>query len=248
MSSSPVEQIALDSGYSMQSIYANIPAIMDLLARTSPVSYDKFVNQIDKDLNTIISITESGRQHHFEKGEDAITEHLIVQLKQLYPSVHHDAQNGGHCDIYIEVKSTNGNLYKWVMEAKLWEGFEYVYKGLDDQLLGSYAVGGVDNCKGGMIFYSKLASGASYAMTEWHDGLHGKGITISNLRSDKLRFDTAHKLNSGTGADFYVNHYCIDLYHKPTDQKSVKAERKKASKAQNKPKGSPASKRSPKTK
>ncbi|MGE2268843.1 hypothetical protein ACME84_07160 [Enterobacter hormaechei] len=127
MSASPVEQIALGRGYSMESIYANIPAIMEVLARTSPVTYDDFVNQIDKDLNNIISITESGRQHHYGKGEDAITEHLIVQLKQLYPSVHHDAQNGGHCDIYIEVKSTNGNLYKWVMEAKLWEGFEYVY-------------------------------------------------------------------------------------------------------------------------
>lgn len=248
MAASPVEEIALLKGYSMESIYANIPAMMELLARTSPLSYEDFVNQIDKDLNNIISITESGRQHHYNKGEDAITEHLIVQLKQLYPSVHHDAQNGGHCDIYIEVKSTNGNLYKWVMEAKLWEGFEYVYKGLDDQLLGSYAVGGVDNCKGGMIFYSTLVSGASFAMTEWHDGLHKKGITISNLRSDKLRFDTAHKLNNGTGADFYVNHYCVDLYHAPSAQKSAKSERKKENKVPNKPKCIPASKRAPKTK
>ncbi|CAM2734761.1 hypothetical protein AOY64_08650 [Escherichia coli] len=248
MSASPVEHMALDSGYSMQSIFANIPTFMDILARNSPVSYDKFVKQIDKDLNNIISITESGRQHHFEKGEDAITEHLIVQLKQLYPSVHHDAQNGGHCDIYIEVKSTNGNLYKWVMEAKLWEGFEYVYKGLDDQLLGSYAVGGVDNCKGGMIFYSKLVKGASFAMTEWHDGLQGKGISISNLREDKLRFDTAHKLNSGTGADFYVNHYCVDLYHEPSAQKAANAKCKKENKAPVKPKSRSTLKRAPKAK
>jgi len=229
MTTSPIEQIAMGNGYSMQNIYACIPDFMDILARTCPVSYDLFVSQIDKDLNNIISITESGRQHHFNKGEDAITEHLIVQLKQLYPSVHHDAQNGGHCDIYIEVKSSNGDLYKWVMEAKLWEGFEYVFKGLDGQLLRSYAVGGINNCKGGMIFYSTLTKGAIYAMTEWVDGLDKKGITINNKRQDGLRFDSAHKLNGGTGADFYVNHYCIDLFHEPTAATLKKASSKKKS-------------------
>ncbi|BEM65468.1 hypothetical protein SME23J_44950 [Serratia marcescens] len=228
MASSSMEHVALNAGYNMQNIYAALPDFMDILARHSPLSYDDFVRQIDKDLNNIISVTESGRQHHFDKGEDAITEHLIVQLKQLYPSVHHDAQHGGHCDIYIEVKSSNGELYKWIMEAKLWEGFEYVFKGLDEQLLRSYAMGGINNCKGGMIFYSKLVNGAKYAMTQWHDGLHEKAITISNKRADGLRFDTKHKLNNGTGADFFVNHYCVDVFHEPSRQKLDKAQIKKA--------------------
>lgn len=141
----------------------------------------------------------------------------------MYRSVHHDAQHGGHCDIYIEAADSNGHLYKWIMEAKLWKGFEYVYGGLDNQLLGSYAVGGVNNCKGGLIFYSKLVTGAKFAMDAWHDGLQAKGIIGDNKRIDGLRFGTAHKLNGGTGADFYVNHYCVELYHAPTEAKLAKA-------------------------
>lgn len=226
MTSSPIESMAMAAGYSMQNIFSVAPEIMDQLARQTPLSYDAFVKQIDKDLNNIISNTESGKQHHFEKGEDAITEHIIAQLKQKYPSVHHDAQQGGHCDIYIETTSSNGDIYKWIMEAKLWEGFEYVYKGLDDQLLGSYAQGGINNCSGGIIFYSKLASGASHAMGQWRDGLKAQNITVNNLRADGLRFDTTHKLNGGTGADFFVNHYCVDLYHAPTKDKIEKAKAK----------------------
>ncbi|MFS1960089.1 hypothetical protein BCU31_008395 [Vibrio lentus] len=223
MMSAPIENLAMAAGYSMQNIFAVAPEVLDQLARQTPLSYDAFVKQIDKDLNTIISNTESGRQHHYEKGEDAITEHIIVQLKQKYPSVHHDAQQGGHCDIYIETTSSSGDLYKWVMEAKLWEGFEYVYKGLDNQLLGSYAQGGVNSCYGGIIFYSKLTSGASHAMQQWHQGLAAKNIIINNKRPDGLRFDTEHKLNGGTGADFKVNHYCVDLFHAPTKEKVEKA-------------------------
>jgi hypothetical protein len=226
MSCSILDQIATNAGHSMLDICAIAPDLMVLLARQRPLSYDAFVSQIDKDLNTIISITESGRQHHLDKGEDEITEHLIVQLKHKYPSVHHDAQHGGHCDIYIEVVGSNGSLYKWVMEAKLWDGFDYIYGGLEKQLLGSYAVGGVNNCKGGMIFYSKLASGAKFAMESWHKGLEHNGIIVKNKCSDGLRFDTEHRLNGGTGADFYVNHYCIDLYHAPTKAKLLKAKAK----------------------
>lgn len=226
MTSFGIESMAIATGYSMQDVFAITPEIMEQLTRQRPLSYDAFVDQIDRDLNKIISITESGRQHHLDKGEDAITEHIIVQLKQKYPSVHHDAQHGGHCDIYIEVTSSKGDLYKWIMEAKLWEGFEYVYGGLNNQLLGSYAVGGIHNCKGGVIFYSKLKSGASYAMKEWYQGLAKKGITINNMRQDGLRFDTNHKLNSGSGADYSVNHYCVDLYHGPTQAKLNRAKEK----------------------
>lgn len=230
MTASLIESIVMNAGYNMTNICSVIPGMMEQLARQSPLSYDAFVNQIDKDLNNIISITESGRQHHYDKGEDAITEHIIVQLKQKYPSVHHDAQQGGHCDIYIEVMGSNGELYKWIMEAKLWEGFEYVYKGLNNQLLGSYAQGGLNNCKGGMIFYSKLLTGSKYVMDEWHKGLEDKNITINSKRSDGLRFHTDHKLNDGIGADFHVSHYCVDLFHAPTKEKIEKAQAKSISK------------------
>ncbi|EGT4277854.1 hypothetical protein E7W39_03750 [Cronobacter sakazakii] len=227
MSQAPLENMALAAGYNMQHIFAVAPQLMEQLVRNSPLTYNDFVEQIDKDLNNIIIVTESGRQHHMDKGEDALTDHIISQLKQLYPSVHHDAQNGGHCDYYFEVRSAHGELYQWVAEAKLWEGPEYVYQGLDTQLLGSYAKGGVNSCRGGLIFYSKLASGAKYAMDEWHKKLGEKGIQAQNRRSDGLRFDTIHKLNGGTGADFYVRHYCVDLYHAPTQLKLDKAASKK---------------------
>lgn len=223
MSQGPLEDMALAAGYSMQHIFAVAPQLMEQLVRHSPLTYDDFVAQIDKDLNNVITITESGRQHHMDKGEDALTDHILSQLKQLYPSAHHDAQNGGHCDYYFEVRSAHGELYQWVAEAKLWNGFEYVYQGLDTQLIGSYAKGGVNNCRGGLIFYSKLSSGAKFAMDEWHTKLGDKGIHCHSRRSDGLRFDTDHKLNGGTGADFFVRHYCVDLYHAPTQQKLDRA-------------------------
>lgn len=226
MSGLPIDNLLHSAGYNMSDMCSVVPDLMQMLARSVPLSYDDFVSQINKDLNNIISITESGRQHHWEKGEDAITEHIIVQLKQKYPSVHHDAQHGGHCDIYIEVTGSSGELYKWIMEAKLWDGFDYVYKGLEEQLLGSYAIGGMNNCKGGMIFYSKLTSGVSYAMEQWYEGLKAKGIALSDKRQDGLRFCTEHKLNSGSGANFFVGHYCIDLYHAPTKAKYENAAEK----------------------
>lgn len=235
MSEAPLENIALAAGYSMQNIYAVVPHFMDLLARQSPLTYEAFVEQIDRDLNNIITVTESGRQNHMDKGEDAITDHLLSQLKQLYPSVHHDPQNGGHCDYYIEVRSAKGVLYQWVAEAKLWDGFAYGYQGLHAQLLGSYAKGGVNNCRGGMIFYSKLPSGARFVMNEWHKGLGDIGIHGHSRREDGLRFDSDHKLNGGTGADFFVRHYCVDLFHTPTQQKLDKAAAKELKKMASKP-------------
>ncbi len=232
MAFAPIEDMATNAGYNMQDILSIAPDIMEHLARHKPLSYGAFVEQIDKDLNNIINNTESGKQHHLAKGEDAITEHIIVQLKQKYLSVHHDAQQGGHCDIYIEVTGSSGRLYKWVMEAKLWDGFGYVYKGLDEQLLGSYAVGGVDTCRAGMLFYSTLPSGAKFAMDKWYDGLDNLGIQLSNKRLDGLRFCSEHKLNNGSGADFYVNHYCVDLYHAPTQAKLDKAKAKAQAEAE----------------
>lgn len=212
-------------GYSMHHVYAIYPDLLAALNRKTPLTYEDFTAQIDIDINNAISFTESGRQHHLAKSEDELTEHLISQLKHFYPSVNHDPQDGGHCDFLFETRGVDGSRYKWVMEAKLWKGFEYVYSGLDEQLLGSYAVGGVNNCKGGLIFYSKLAKGALYAMNEWCDGLKSHAIEIKNKREDGLRLNTEHKLNGGVGADFYVNHYCIDLYHAPTAQVIAKAKK-----------------------
>ena len=56
------------------------------------------------------------------KRDDAITDHIISKLKQLYPSVHHAPQNGGHCDYCVEVRSAKGALYQWFAKAKLWRG------------------------------------------------------------------------------------------------------------------------------
>ena len=227
MNTSLIESMITGSDHSMFDLCAIVPEIRQLLVRNKPVSYESFVAQIDLDLNNIISNTESGRTHHLDKGEDAITEHIIAQMKQLYPSVHHDAQNGGHCDIYIEVKGSNGQLYKWIMEAKLWNGFKYVYAGLKSQLLDSYAIGGENSNNGGMIFYSKGSLGAHHFFDVWYRGLKEKDdIVVGNKSSDGLRLKTKHILNDGSGADFYVNHYCVDLYHQPTQLKLEKVRAK----------------------
>ena len=118
-----------------------------------------------------------------------------------------------------------------LMEAKLWKGFAYVYSGLDEQLLGSYAVGGENSCRGGMIFYSQINSGVKYCMDEWVKGLEAKGVLIDKKRSDGLRLDTRHNLNTSCGTEFFVKHYGVDLYHGPTEQKvnnkKSKAKKKK---------------------
>ena len=213
-------------GRSMADLMAINPEIKASMSRRYPVNYDDFVNQIDIDFENIISNTESGKRHHLTKGEDELTQHLIDQLKVLYPSVHHDPQNGGHCDIYMEAKSADGTMLKWITEAKVWKGFDHVYGGLDEQLIRSYANGGVYNNKGGLIFYSKLATGGKFAMDQWHAGLLGEGVAISQLRSDGLRFTTVHKLNEGQGSEYTVRHYMIDVYHEPTQKALEKAKTK----------------------
>lgn len=227
MSQVSVEFIESLLGYNMKTVLSMIPEITDMINRKCPSSYDTFVSQIDKDLNNIIIVTESGRKNHMSKGEDEITNHIISQLKLLYFPSNHDAENGGHCDYLLEAKSADGQIYQWVAEAKLWKGVEYVYGGLSDQLLNSYAKGGVNHCKGGLIFYSKLTNGAINAMNEWRRFLQGKGIEIYNSRKDNLRFDSKHQLNRGCGSDFFVSHYCVDVFHEPTKNKIDKAKRKR---------------------
>lgn len=65
----------------MFDLCAIVPEIRQFLVRNRPVSYESFVVQIDLDLNNIISSTESGRTHHLDKGEDAITAHIILLPK-----------------------------------------------------------------------------------------------------------------------------------------------------------------------
>ncbi|WP_259556026.1 hypothetical protein [Vibrio harveyi] len=59
-------------GRSMADLMAINPEIKASMSRRYPVNYDDFVNQIDIDLENIISNTESGKQHHLTKGEDEI--------------------------------------------------------------------------------------------------------------------------------------------------------------------------------
>ncbi len=213
-------------GRSMADLMALNPEIKAVMRRNKPLTYEEFVEQINLDLENIITSTESGKQLHLSKSEDELTEHLIGKLKENYSSVHHDPQNGGHCDIYMETKSADGVMFRWITEAKIWKGFDYVYGGLDSQLLRSYANGGIHNNRGGLIFYSKLSSGGTFAMKQWHDGLKDKGITIEDRRSDKLRFTTNHQLNERQGADYSVRHYMIDVYHEPTQKALDKAKAK----------------------
>ena len=62
-------------------------------------------------------------------------------------------------------------------------------------------------------------------------GLEAKGVLIDKKRSDGLRLDTRHNLNTSCGTEFFVKHYGVDLYHGPTEQKvnnkKSKAKKKK---------------------
>lgn len=208
-----IEQVV---GEDMKAILANYARVKATIERHSPKTYEDFVKRIYIDIENAISTTESGKQHHQEKGEDELTDHLLSQLVHMYPSALHDPQKGGHCDLHLQVKGQDETIYTWVGEAKLWKGYQYGHSGLFDQLLGSYASGGVYANHGGMIFYDKTATGPTFVMSQWKKGLEQNNITIENERSDSLRFSTTHKLNEGNGPDFHVKHFVIGLHHKPT--------------------------------
>ncbi|EPZ2378693.1 MULTISPECIES: hypothetical protein [Vibrio] len=210
----------------MSTILANNPSIKALIERHSPTTYKQFVSRIYTDLENIISTTESGKQHHQTKGEDELTDHLLSQLVHLYPSALHDPQKGGHCDLHLQVRSPEGILFTWVGEAKLWGGYAYGRKGLFDQLLDSYASGGEHANQGGIIFYDNSPSGASFAMGQWKKGLQAENVQIEDEREDKLRFSTKHMLNEGNGPEFYVRHFVVGLYHKPTVEVLERKKRK----------------------
>lgn len=224
MSSEQLKNALEERGYSMADIDRRIPEIMELLMRYTPTSYDDFVKQLDIDIENILSNMESACQNHYSKKEDETTEHIIAQLKLLYPSVHHDVQNGGHCDIYVEVKDTSSKICKWLLEAKRWSDVNWVGKGLFDQLIDSYAKGGKNKNRGGLMIYCHIKSGNSYVMKQWGSHLKGLGFTPESVDDDDdTRFVTSHMLNEGNGPKFHVKHYAVNLYHAPTAKAIEKA-------------------------
>ncbi len=54
--------------------------------------------------------------------------------------------------------------------------------------------------------------------------------TDASISLEETKEPTDHKLNGRTGADFFVRHYCVELFHAPTQQKIDKAAAKKAGK------------------
>ncbi|MEZ9422163.1 hypothetical protein AB4186_01695 [Vibrio lentus] len=227
-----LKTVLTGKGHSMQNILSMSDEIFEMLNRKYPKTYDDFVSQIDIDLENIISDSESGRNFHHNKSEDEMTVHLLSQIKRLYPSAHHDPHNGGHVDIYFEVKSSDGVMFKWIAEAKKWDGATWGDKGLFYQLLTSYTNGGENKDRGGIIFYSQIPSGGAFVMKEWKKHIEEKGIDVLDLRNDELRFSTKHILNNGNGPNFHVRHYCVDVYHPPTQANTErKATRQRVTKS-----------------
>ena len=155
--------------------------------RKNPKSYEIFVNRVNKDLDLIIGATEADAKDFQFVTEDFLNREIVRMLRMKCYIAVHDKDEGGHVDIHI---SCQNEKYTWAGEAKIYDGPDYIYKGLV-QLTTRYARGTPGHNSGGILVYiQKSRCGEFFAKwrkeleerkDEWEDILFEDCPTRSEL-------------------------------------------------------------------
>lgn len=199
------------------------PTVKSIIVRKEAIEsedYDKFVEQVHKDLSYQISQLQGYAANFYNKSEDDITIFLVSNLKSMgYLNTHHDVFNNGHVDIYIE-----DNYFKWLGECKLQKGNEYSNEGFK-QLSTRYSDGHENSNRGGILIYNQLIQKKTLTcMTEWNNFLAtdlefqkmGMKCEPIDVNSGKQYFDSEH-IHEKSGMPYKIRHFFVNLMHNPKD-------------------------------
>ena len=181
------------------------------VAHLAPDPYATFVELVNRGL--LWSATQLASNKNIVQGmnEDQLTTLLLAPLLGAGFAGYHDANFGGHCDIYIEFDDER----VWLGEAKIHSDYGTLYGGFQ-QLAERYSTGLEGQDRGGFIVYI-FNKNAGSVMKTWLEylGANFDGLT-STYDVQSLVGQTIHP-HVGSGRPLSVVHYPVALHHKPTD-------------------------------
>lgn len=178
--------------------------------------YQSFVDQIESDIEGLISLIEAGASLRQADGEDRLTDELILGLNSMGYKATHDTYVNGHSDIVV---SSPFNPYVWLAEAKIHSDYQWLYDGFC-QLSERYSIGGYEGCRGGLIIYVKNKDAAA-VVGRWSDELVARHssethvLISADIGGNPLRFESKHK-HVKSGLDYHVRHFAVVMYFSPT--------------------------------
>lgn len=117
--------------------------------RIEPRSHEEFISRINKDIDYLIGLIEADAKDFHSSLEDEFNREIVRLLSARCYIASHDHDEGGHVDVRI---ASRCGEYSWLAEAKIYDGPDYIKKGLN-QLIERYSRGTPGHHIGGILVY-----------------------------------------------------------------------------------------------
>ena len=179
-------------------------------------TYDNFVLCVNRCIDEAIRGMEDNIIKRIADGEDRLTEELktILRCKNLFDTVEHDAQTGGHTDLVVRWEE-----YSWKAETKIFGGRhsygnDWLEKGFT-ALTENYSRGTPYDSHGCLIIYVKHPNTTS-VMCKWMTHIWEKmpdtrPLVFERCTLNKLGFISKH-IHLHSGQEYIVRHIPVGLY------------------------------------
>lgn len=197
--------------------------LVDQLRIQHPRSYDQFITDLYREIDTATNFMESDAADFMKQEEEVISRALVRQLKQKSFLATAETDSGGHCDITV---TSADQKYSWLCEAKRWKGPAYIKDGFD-QLLKRYSKATPGNNHGGLLIYVQI-SGCADRLQSWREQLTNDASSYPDLSitddAERPHFafqsSQVHQRTGAAGPRYKVRHMAMGLYRPASDTAS----------------------------
>lgn len=203
----------------LRKLESYIPELGRFPSRLLAETYDEFINELYKDIDTLIFYKEENPELYGKDTEDRITIDIKIFLCGLGYNASHETKIGGHADLVVKKKE-----FLWIGEAKIHSSYSYLWEGFL-QLTTRYSTGDCNQKDGGLLIYIRNEN-AKTIMDKWQTHLCSKKLpdySFNPCSKRRLAFFSNHK-HERTGESFRVRHMGITLYFNPKDKSAMKGE------------------------
>lgn len=206
--------------------HSNDRALRSIVLRATGSGYDDFCDDVEDTVFGVYLLLQDDRHLYCSMSEDQITGVIKSHLKHIGFDATIGQVVGGATDLLVK-QSRDEVDYKWIAEAKLYDGPAYLHEGflqLTTRYLNPQA--GV-NYRGALLIYRQTTELPMPDLVEsWRERLPGfskeKGPEVnangcSALQPKTNAFYSEHQCPR-TGTIVKVTHLPLDVLHNPEDK------------------------------
>lgn len=178
--------------------------------------YDKFIDELYKELIACFESLEEEANEHHDKGETGISSSVKMYLKGAKYDCTTETNSNGHVDLTVRE-----NRFKWLGEAKLHRGNSWTYHGFN-QLTENYTTGRPNASRGGIIVYNTTVKKPStQCAEEWKQYIEQKplSVTCSDYNANGY-FDMVIPKHPRSGLPYYIRNFFVTLHYTPSEKVS----------------------------